>query len=44
LSVRPCAAAMALRLSPDFTVTVTIGDRRSALARLITRLTPIPIT
>jgi len=38
LSVSPCDAAIALRVSPTFTVTVTIGGRRSALARLMTRL------
>src|SRR3990172_7200160 len=39
VSVSPCAAAIAERLSPDFTATVTIGGRRIALARLMTRLT-----
>src|SRR5450759_3300482 len=39
LSVSPCAVAMALRLSPDFTVTVTTGGRRIAFARSMTRLT-----
>ena len=39
LSVSPCAAAIAVRLSPAFTVTVTIGGRRIAFARVITRLT-----
>jgi hypothetical protein len=34
-----CAAAISLSVSPALTVTVTIGGRRIAFARAITRLT-----
>jgi hypothetical protein len=39
LRVSLWAAAIRLRVSPDFTVTVTIGGRRIAFAPAMTRLT-----
>ncbi len=39
MRVNLCAAAIADRLSPALTVTELVGGRRSAFARLMTRLT-----